>query len=228
MPKKFNLLFMAKQFLLLAFLLEVLIGSGQAVPVSKEPRHHNVFENDFVRVLDVHLPAGDTSLFHKHETPSVFVMIHNVKTGSEVIMEESTATALLKDPTISFEGFYRKPRVHRVWNRDTTEFHVMDIEILNKNNYNKTSLIKEPGFQLLFDENPVCAYRLTLNAETNLQLKRKVPLLVVGLSNTTNNVMVNNKAFTKKSDFLFIPAGETIAFNNKEQHAYSFLVLELK
>ena len=219
---------MPKQFFFLALLLQVLIGSGQVVPVSKEPRHHNVFENDFVRVLDVHLPAGDTSLFHKHETPSVFVMIHNVKTGSDVIMEESTATALLKDPTISFEGFYSKPRVHRVWNKDTTEFHVMDIEILNKNNYNPTSPIKETGFQLLFNEKPVCAYRLTLNAGANLQLKRTTPLLVVGLSNSTNNVMVNNKVFTKKSDFLFVPAGETIAFNNKDQQAYSFVVLELK
>lgn len=223
-----NLNFMAKQIFIITCLLQVLIGSGQVVAVSKEPRHHNVFENEFVRVLDVHLPAGDTSLFHKHETPSVFVMIHNVKTGSEVVMEESPATALSKDPTISFEGFYIKPRIHRVWNRDTTEFHVMDIEILNKNSHSKTSVIKENGFQLLFDEKPVSAYRFTLNSESKLQIKRQTPLLVIGLSNASDTVTVNNKAFTKKSDFLFVPAGEAIAFNNKDLHAYSFAILELK
>src|SRR5271154_5328225 len=58
-----------------------------AIPVSMEPRHHNIFENKWVRILDVHIPPGDTSLFHKHETPSVFLVLSNTKTGSEVIIE---------------------------------------------------------------------------------------------------------------------------------------------
>ena len=36
------------------------------IPVSIEPRHHKVFENEYVRVLDVHIVPGDTTLFHKH------------------------------------------------------------------------------------------------------------------------------------------------------------------
>jgi glyoxylate utilization-related uncharacterized protein len=218
---------MAQSLLLLLCILQVIVCSGQ-VPVSKEPRHHNVFENDYVRVLDVHLPAGDTSLFHKHETPSVFVMIRNMRTGSEVISEEAPATALAKDPSISFEGFYAKPRIHRVWNSDTAEFHVMDIELLKQKDYQSISPIEENGFQLLFDEKPLCAYRLTLNAETTISVQRKTPLLVIGLTNALNQVMVNNKPFKKKSDFLFVPAGKATNFTNKESQPYSFVVLELK
>ena len=217
---------MEKCFIFFAIFFQSIICCAQ-VPVSKEPRHHNVFENAFVRVLDVHLPPGDTSLFHKHETPSVFIVLHPVKTGSEVIIEEATATALTKDPTITFEGFYVKPRIHRVWNSDTSDFHVMDIEILNKVHQN-ISPMEQAGFQILFNEKPVTAYRLSLNAGVNIKLKRETPFLIVGLSDATNNVMVNKKMFSKKGDFLFIPSGEFIELSSKEEKEYSFAVLEFK
>src|SRR5258705_238434 len=87
---------------------------------------HNVFENEWVRILDVHIPPGDTSLFHKHSTPSVFMVLSNTKTGSEVLVEP--AKIHLTEGNIWFEGFYDKPRIHRVWNSDTTDFHVIDME----------------------------------------------------------------------------------------------------
>ena len=102
------------------------------VPVSMEPRHHKVFENEYVRVLDVHIVPGDTSLFHKHELPSVFIVLSNAKTGSELISEGTMTNAPVTYGNIWFDGFYSKPRIHRVWNNDTVEFHVMDIELLNK------------------------------------------------------------------------------------------------
>src|SRR5678815_1507493 len=36
------------------------------VPIEKEPRHRLKFENPFVRVFDVLIPPGDSSLFHIH------------------------------------------------------------------------------------------------------------------------------------------------------------------
>jgi hypothetical protein len=101
------------------------------VPVRQEPLHYNIFENAWLRVLDVHIPPGDTTQFHKHETPSVFIVLNQVKTGSQVIQEEQTSTALRGDSSISFESFATTPRIHRVWNEDSTEFHVMDIELLS-------------------------------------------------------------------------------------------------
>ena len=41
--------------------------------VRNEPRHHNVFENDYIRVLDVYLAPDDTTQYHIHATPSVFI-----------------------------------------------------------------------------------------------------------------------------------------------------------
>src|SRR3954471_12338639 len=206
-----NCLLMKKYYFVLVFIVQVFFCSAQTVmPVKDEPRHHNVFENSFVRVLDVRIKPGDTSLFHKHATPSVFIVLHPVKTGSEVKVEEQKATALSSpDPSITFEGFYKSPRIHRVWNEDTARFHVMDIEILSKGGHAVSTPIQQDGFKLLFDEQPVRAYRLTLQGGTNTQVQRQNPLLIVGLTDAAQPLSVNSKSFSKEGDFLFVPAGET-------------------
>lgn len=218
---------MRKFFFLLIFLSQGLLSMAQ-IPVSKEPMHHNVFENAYVRVLDVHVKPGDTTQFHKHETPSVFIVLTPVKTGSEVIMEEKKATALSPDAAISFEGFYTKPRIHRVWNEDTIEFHVMDLEILNRKQHTTGSPIQQPPLQLLFDEKPVRTYRLKLDPGKDLRLQTQAPFLIVGLTEGVNNVSVNNKSFSKKGDFLFIPPNHSIRFTNKDSQPSSFAVVEFK
>lgn len=218
---------MIKSVTLVAFFLQSLFCLAQ-VPVSEEPRHHKVFENAFVRVLDVHVPPGDTTEFHKHETPSVFIVLNAVKTGSEVIIEETKSTVLSRDAAISFEGFYSKPRIHRVWNEDTAEFHVMDLEVLHKENFKVNSPVQAKAFQLLFNEKPVRAYRLTLDAGKKIRLMKQAPFLIIGLFNTSQVVKVNEKTFSKKGDFLFIQSGRSIWFTNKNQQSYSFGVLEFK
>src|SRR6476661_5550574 len=197
------------------------------VPVRQEPLHHNVFENAWVRVLDVHIKPGDTTQFHKHETPSVFIVLHPVKTGSEVIVEEAKATVFQKDAFITFEGFYKSPRIHRVWNEDTSEFHVMDVEILNKDPHNIDDSLQQP-FQLLFDEKPVRTYRLNINKDSKISLKNKTPILIIGLTDVQQPVTVNNTSFRKKGDFLFVPSGSSVQFANKNKQHFSFAVLQFK
>src|SRR6476620_2312242 len=184
---------MKKYYFLLIFIVQAFFCSAQEVlPVKDEPRHHNVFENSFVRVLDVRIKPGDTSLFHKHATPSVFIVLHPVKTGSEVKVEEQKATALSSpDPSITFEGFYKSPRIHRVWNADTAQFHVMDIEILNKGGLAASSPIQQDGFKLLFDKQQVRAYRLTLQGGSNTQVQRQSPMLIIGLTDAAQPLTVN-------------------------------------
>src|SRR6476661_7722281 len=181
------------------------------VPVRQEPLHHNVFENAWVRVLDVHIPPGDTTQFHKHETPSVFIVLNPVKTGSQVIQEEQTSTALRGDSAISFESFATTPRIHRVWNEDTTEFHVMDIELLSKGQPAMASPFSNvPGSELLIDAAPARVYRLSIEGGKVLQVNNKRPLLIVGLTDNTGMVSVNNKSFSYKGDLIFIEPGKSI------------------
>jgi len=218
---------MVRPFFLVVLLSAGALFSSAQIQVSKEPRHHNVFENAWVRILDVHIPPGDTSLIHKHSTPSVFMVLSTTKTGSQVITEPEKAN--FSDERVWFEGFYTKPRIHRVWNSDTTEFHVVDMELPNKDLQPIDPPMEMKALKLLFDEKPVRGYRLTLPAQETVRLpKRKAPILVAGLSNPGGSVTIQDKSFVKKGDFLFVKAGEEINFSNKGDGEQSFAVFELK
>ena len=217
-----------KQFLFLVCTISMLQTYAQeAIAVSKEPMHKKVFENNYLRVLDVHIAPGDTTQFHKHETPSVFISLHPVKTGSQVIVEEGAATILSLDRKITFEGFYKSPRIHRVWNADTSVFHVMDIEVLTKGDKDIGTPIAGEAFKQLFDAAQVRTYRVTLKSNQDIEIKTSAAVLVVGLVDASN-VMVNKKSFAKQGDFLFIPPSEKIKLINKSPQEYSFALLELK
>jgi hypothetical protein len=212
---------------LLLFIPALQINAQEAIAVSKEPRHKNVFENKYVRVLDVHLSPGDTTMFHKHETPSVFISLHPVKTGSQVIIEDGSATILSPDRKITFEGFYKSPRIHRVWNADTSIFHVMDIEVLTKGDINIGPPVTTEGFKQLFDAPQVRTYRVTLKAGHQVNLKRNGPVLIVGLDDA-GKLLVNKKRFTQQGDFLFVAPSQEIELTNNDNREYAFAVLELK
>ena len=200
------------------------------VPVSQEPRHHKILENDHVRLLDVHIPPGDTSMIHIHATPSVFVILNNVKTGSEVISEEDhSGSPIPHFGNIWFEGFYEKPRIHRVWNSGQSEFHVMDIEMVNKNFISPDAPFTQKFFTFLFDEKPVRAYRLDLVPAVDITLAaRKADILMVLLTDSVISVRLNKKDFHKKGEFLYISSGIPLKIHNGGPATVEFAFFELK
>jgi hypothetical protein len=203
------------------------INAQDAIPASNEPRHRNVFENEYLRVLDVQITPGDTTQFHKHETPSVFITLHQVRTSSQVLLESRGTGVPSLERGITFEGFYNKPRIHRVWNADTSTFHVMDIEILTKGDKDIGAPLTLEGVKQAFDAPTVRSYRVTLKSNQELKIERTAPILIVGLGNA-GKVSVNKKSFSKEGDFLFVPPAQKIEISNNEQQDYSFAVLELK
>jgi hypothetical protein len=213
-------------FSILLLLTGVLCCRAQ-VPVSQEPMHHVVFQNSWVRVLDVHIPPGDTSLMHKHEIPSVFLVLSKTKTGTETVVEPTKM--VLTAGNIWFEGFYTSPRIHRVWNSDTTEFHVIDMELMSKIHQPIDNKLEQKQLTLLFDENPVRGYRVALASHATIRIPaRKAPIVLVGLSQALGYVTVNTKTFEKKGDFAFVPAGTAITIESTSGSGQELALFELK
>jgi hypothetical protein len=221
---------MKKYGIQLAFYLLLNIICRAQIPVSQEPRHHKVLENDHLRLLDVHIPPGDTSMIHIHATPSVFVILNNVKTGSQVISEEDHSKSPIPHfGNMWFEGFYEKPRIHRVWNSDSAEFHVMDVELTNKNYITIGGPIKQAPFTFLFDEKPVRAYRLDLQPATNISiLPDGADILMIVLADSAVSVHANEMDLRKKGDYLYISSGTKMGIENRGQAKATFAYFELK
>ena len=99
------------------------------VPVEAEPHHHIVFENQYVRVLEVILKPGENALFHTHSLDNVSVQIGNAGLGQQPAGEDWKKRTV-KDGEVGFRDGTRHPYTHRVGNMGKTVFHVLDIEIL--------------------------------------------------------------------------------------------------
>jgi hypothetical protein len=68
---------MKRQIIALALLFSASLPAQApvAVPVGKEPHHHLVFGNDYLRVFRVSVPPHDATLLHQHDLPYVYVSL---------------------------------------------------------------------------------------------------------------------------------------------------------
>src|SRR3954471_11995846 len=104
----------------------------QAVPVFQEPRHHPVFENSLVRVLDVRVPAGETTAYHVHASHHIAVVIAGARTWDQRAGSAApkSASAPLAIGTVFDNASDSTPYTHRVGNADSVEFRYIVGQIL--------------------------------------------------------------------------------------------------
>lgn len=99
------------------------------VPVEYEPHHRVIFENQYVRVLDVVVKPGETTLFHKHSLDNIPVILTGADNRTQFAGEDWKPTPA-KAESVGFIPGAAKPYVHRINNQGSTTFHVIDIQIL--------------------------------------------------------------------------------------------------
>jgi quercetin dioxygenase-like cupin family protein len=97
----------------------------EPVPVEQESHHHVVLENQYVRVLDVSIPPGETTLLHTHSHDNLAVRLNGGSVETQE-MGKGWQSATLTPGTIIF----RNALTHRVKNVGNQVYHVVDLEIL--------------------------------------------------------------------------------------------------
>ena len=98
-----------------------------------EPLHHWAFENQYVRVYDVHLPPGVTTGYHVHAFDTIFVEISGGTEAAQMKGSEEWKSVRGVAGEVSFMGDSKKTRVHRVRNDGKDEYHVIAIQVLDSN-----------------------------------------------------------------------------------------------
>jgi len=220
---------MRKYFLVIAALCSTILVTAQ-VQVRNEPRHHNVFENEYVRILDVHLGPGDTTLYHLHNTPSVFIIFTNTNVGSQLIGKQPQKGANISGE-VSYDSLHT-PRTHRVWNEDTSWFHVMDVELTNTKQKKNIPVLQTPALKLLFNEQQVIGYNMELKPATNLQLPSSAGgWLLISKSESVIEFEINNNVqnrIMKPSHYIWIEAGKSISIKSSSNQPANFVLLQFK
>src|SRR3954463_13842985 len=67
-------------------------AAEKPVPVVEEPMHKPVFENEYVRVIDVQVPPGATTLYHIHVIPSIVFYLTKSTNRSESWPDKAIVT----------------------------------------------------------------------------------------------------------------------------------------
>src|SRR5437868_15122576 len=95
------------------------------VEISGEPRHHPKFENEFVRIWDVTVPAGDATLWHVHRNDNVVVTFAD----ANLRLESAIAAPAEAQWKFGEVRFAKATYTHRAINIGTTPFHNLTTEL---------------------------------------------------------------------------------------------------
>ena len=198
------------------------------VPASEEPRHKPVLQNKYIRLLDVWMQPGDTSLYHIHNISSLFLPLSNTVVGSQ-IMGQSWANEKFVIGKAWYRSFLQDTLVHRVSNSDTGPLHVTDVEILSSFHSNPSD-IKPLPFPLLFENEKSFAYQLKRPEFKNQIISGCGPLLAqlaTGERVTFHDVLEDKSKEIKTGSYLYIAPGATFYFTAQGKNP-SLILFEIK
>lgn len=218
---------MKKIFSVIIILFTSSMLSAQ-VQVSKEPRHKKVLENKYIRLLDVNIQPGDTTLLHIHSTPSVFVHFTTTVVCSQINGKE-WETGKNTAGNASYRSFVNDTLVHRVSNCDTVPFHVTDVELLSS--YMPARKLQPLPFPLLFENEKVFAYRVSESTFNKQMITGRGPMLaelVAGNEVIYYDIKNKKSIKIKTGRYLYIKPGAPFYFSATGNAGINMVLFEIK
>ena len=210
------------QFLLLVGCIKV----HAQVPVIKEPHHKPVLVNDYVRLLDVHIKPGDTTLYHVHAAASVIVMISNSVIGTQKSGDIASVPGKVLAGQTSFVDYGTNPITHRVFNAGNNVFHVMDIELVKATpSLDSCTALQQNNVETTINQKLVRVYKFNIdNHQTFNIAKSSCAHLCICIS---GEVSTSGKTL-KQGDYVFFNPSTNISINNNQNENATCVLLELK
>ncbi|HEX4985061.1 MAG TPA: hypothetical protein VFV71_03205 [Burkholderiales bacterium] len=139
-----------------------LAADDDVVPADKEPRHVPKLVNEWVRVVDVEIPEGEQTMFHRHSFDYPYVLMSDVTLYNQVYGQEPKDAKM----QAGFIGYYdaatKGAYTHRFINRGPGVFRAIGIELLKPYARETMKLPPLAGAEMVIDNARVGAYRIKL------------------------------------------------------------------
>jgi len=238
-----------KPLLCAALLLLTFSSNAQApvaVPIPKEPHHHLVLENDYVRVFRVSVPAHEATLLHQHDVPYLYVALG----PADVI------NAVQGKPEVHFVmadgqlGYSPGHFAHIARNESDMPFNNVTMELLKPQGEPRNicaevvpgAELEDCGKSLTVKRNGAAHVPQFATDETQVSLSRFDPdieqiglttgagTLFVLLSGSGIQTMVKGKPEETLAvgDVMWLLVGSNTTFSNPSHKAWSYLALGFK
>ena len=161
-----------------------LAAEDDVVPADKEPRHVPKLVNEWVRLVDVEIPEGEQTLYHRHSFDYPYVLVTSVTLYNQIYGQEPKDVKM----EAGFVGYYdaatKGAYTHRFINRGPGVFRAIGIELLKPQANESGKVANFPGVEPVVNNERVAAYkfRLAPGASTGM-LRIPGPSIRVALGN---------------------------------------------
>jgi hypothetical protein len=124
------------------------------------------------------------------------------------------------------------PRIHRVWNEDTSWFHVMDVELTGTKQKTNIAVLQSTSLKLLFNEQQVNGYITELKPGNILDIPSSANgYLLVSQTESAIEYKINEiiqYRLLKPAHYIWVEAGQRVTLKADGNRTASFVVLQLK
>jgi hypothetical protein len=199
------------------------------IPEVKEPHHKIVFENKYIRLIDLQIKPGDTTLMHTHDAASVVVFLTKSTFAIENQGQPAVKTDVEPGNTV-YRNYDEKPVTHRVWILGALLFRCFVVEI-KKAPFSRDTcfVLSQPGMKNSWQQKSVRVYNIDILKDQSLSLpKANCPYLLVSVSGLINTVSSRRKKSLEPGGFVFISSQQDLQIRGTPNENSKCILLELK
>src|SRR5258707_11928593 len=201
--------------------------SAQIPYAHEESRHKVVLENEYVRLLEGHVPFQDTTLAHIHASNAVVVFLSKSTFGIQNVGDKPVVTKVNPGDVV-YRAYGDKPVTHLVWDQDTSAFDFMVVDLIKQHPSNDTcSILSKEGVDLQWQTKLVSTYKLTLAKGKFRKLpKSNCAYLLIRISGAKTRARSASRSAT--SDFRFFPPLSEVEIKGINNDNTMCILLEFK
>lgn len=160
--------------------------ADEYVEVRDEPRHRRRFEDSLVRVYDVSIPAGDTTLYHRHTEDTFYVAVNEATVRDRTWGEEGERTGTAAAGSLLCRPHKTRPLIHEVHNLGPGDMRLIGAEIKGRPPVTSDQPLVAPGHTLSLERDQLRAYELELApGQSTGEIEYRFASLTVFLTSAT-------------------------------------------
>ena len=196
----------------LVFVAGVSVVSAQ-VPLEKEPHHKVILDTLLLRILEITVPPGVTTLDHRHEYDIATVALGSASTRTKRPGEEWGAPRIRPLASPDLIEYTGKPAVHQVENIDKTPYHLIAVENYRTGTWPARKTITGPATTLAKETRAFAVYDVKLDAANpGTEHAHDLPTVAILVSGEITNQGTNGEEpypVRGSAKWILIPAAQS-------------------
>lgn len=218
-----------------AFVLVIASGAiagAQIVPVSQEPHHRVVFENASLRVLDVNIPSGITTLDHRHDHDLLIVSVGAADTRTRAPGADwgpVRPRRVLGETSVT--EYVGQPGVHAIRNVGVDPYRLIAVENARAGGWSSLPPVVPAGAEVIVEGRAFRATRVRVKVgETGNARAPAVPSVVILVSGEAvlSRAGGHAVALSPTARWTVLGAGESFTVTSKGPGEAQLVAVEVR